>query len=418
MSRLIFYALVVLVVGACPQRANAQPQSESCAVCHLAMGVENLTKPAELYKADIHAAKGFGCVACHGGDGTIGGMESMDRKKGYIGKPTPAQVVEVCGRCHADANFMRQYNPSLRVDQVSEYSTSVHGRRLREQKDEKVATCASCHKPHSIRPANDARSTVHPTRVADTCGACHANKDYMAPYKIPTDQVEKYKKSVHWKMMTSKGDLSAPTCNDCHGNHGAAPPGVSSVVNVCGQCHAVNSELFNKSGHSKIFAQMGVPGCASCHSNHAILETGDAMLSASDKSACATCHTPTSAGAALAASMRAAIDRLRNSYEKAHTLLGNAEHAGMEVSQPLFELNEAKTALIKARAAIHGFDQAILDKEVAPGLKAAEKAHARAVKALDELQFRRKGLAISALIIFALVVGLILKIRQMERKPK
>jgi hypothetical protein len=240
----------------------------------------------------------------------------------------------------------------------------------------------------------------------------------MAPYKIPTDQVEKYKKSVHWKMMTSKGDLSAPTCNDCHGNHGAAPPGVSSVVNVCGQCHPVNSELFNKSPHNKIFVQMGVPGCAGCHSNHAILETSDAMLDSGDKSACATCHSPTSSGAMLAASMLTSIDRLRNGYEKAHTVLINAEHAGMEVSQPLFELNEAKTTLIKARAAIHGFDQALLDKEVEPGLKVIEKTRARGVKALDELQFRRKGLAISALIIFALVVGLILKIRQMERKPK
>jgi hypothetical protein len=418
MRRLIFRALLLLVVWVCSQSANAQPQSETCAVCHLAMGVEKLTKPAELYKADIHAAKGFGCVACHGGDGTIGGMESMDRKKGYIGKPTHTQVIEVCGRCHSDANFMRRYNPSLRVDQVSEYYTSVHGRRLREQKDEKVATCSSCHKPHSIRPASDARSTVYPTRVAETCGACHANKEHMAQYKIPTDQVEKYKKSVHWKMMTSKGDLSAPTCNDCHGNHGAAPPGVSSVVNVCGQCHPVNAELFNKSPHSKIFVQMGIPGCASCHSNHQIVETSDAMLSTGDKSACATCHSPTSSGATLAASMLVSIDRLKNDYEKAHTLLGNAEDAGMEVSQPLFELNDAKTALIKARAAIHGFDQALLDKEVAPGLKVAEKAHARGVRALDELQFRRKGLAISALIIFALVVGLILKIRQMERRRK
>jgi hypothetical protein len=418
MSRLIFSALVILVVWIYPRGADGQPQSETCAVCHLAMGVENLTKPAELYKADIHAAKGFGCVACHGGDGTIGGLESMDRKKGYIGKPTRAQVIEVCGRCHSDANFMRQYNPSLRVDQVSEYYTSVHGRRLREQKDEKVATCASCHKPHSIRPANDARSSVHPARVAETCGSCHANKEYMAPYKIPTDQVEKYKKSVHWKMMASKGDLSAPTCNDCHGNHGAAPPGVSSVVNVCGQCHPVNSELFNKSPHSKIFVQMGVPGCATCHSNHEIVETSDAMLSGGDKSACVTCHPPSSSGATLAASMLSAIDRLKNSYEKAQLTLRNAEHAGMEVSQPLFELSEAKTGLIKARAAIHGFDQALLDKEVEPGLKVSQKAHARGVKALDELQFRRKGLAISALIIFALVVGLILKIRQMERKPK
>jgi nitrate/TMAO reductase-like tetraheme cytochrome c subunit len=418
MPRLVFILLLIVGVWTQPRGADGQPQSESCAVCHLAMGVENLTKPAELYKADIHAAKGFGCVACHGGDGTIGGMEAMDRKKGYIGKPTPVQVVEVCGRCHSDANFMRQYNPSLRVDQVAEYSTSVHGRRLREQKDEKVATCASCHKPHSIRPANDARSTVYPTRVADTCGACHANKEYMAPYKIPTDQLEKYKKSVHWKMMTTKGDLSAPTCNDCHGNHGAAPPGVSSVVNVCGQCHAVNSELFNKSVHSKIFVQMGIPGCATCHSNHEISETSDAMLSSGDKGVCATCHTPTSAGATLAVGMLASIDRLKSGYENAHALLSKAEHDGMEVSQPLFELNEAKTALIKARAAIHGFDKTILDKEVDPGLKVVEKTQARGVKALEELQFRRKGLAVSALIIFALVVGLILKIRQMERKAK
>ena len=116
--------------------------------------------------------------------------------------------------------------------------------------------------------------------------------------------------------------------------------------------------------------------------------------------------------------MLQSIERLKTGYERSLTVLKNAEHAGMEVSQPLFELNEAKTALIKARAAIHGFDQAILNKEVEPGLKSGEKAYARGLKALDELQYRRKGLAISALIILALVVGLILKIRRMERKPK
>ena len=420
MHKSLFFLAILLVVllSGATAHLTAQTKDDSCATCHLALGIEKLTKPAELYKADIHAAKGFGCAACHGGDASVMGLEGMDRKKGYIGKPAGQQVVEVCGKCHADGAFMRQYNPSLRVDQVAEYYTSVHGKRLKELKDPKVATCASCHKPHSIRPANDARSSVHPLHVAETCGSCHANKDYMASYKIPTDQFEQYKKSVHWKMISTKGDLSAPTCNDCHGNHGASPPGVSSVVNVCGQCHVVNSELFNKSGHSKIFAQMGIPGCASCHSNHAIQDAGDAMLGAGDKSACATCHPPTSSGATLAASMLASIERLKNDYERTNTLLATAEHAGMEVSQPLFELNDAKTALIKARAAIHGFDQAILDKEVAPGLKVAEKAHSRAVRALEELQFRRKGLAISALIIFALVVGLILKIRQMERRRK
>ena len=420
MQKSVFILTIVLAVLLSRASVNlaAQTQDDSCATCHLALGIANLTKPAEDFKSDIHAAKGFGCASCHGGDPSVMGLEGMDRKKGYIGKPAGGQVVDMCGKCHADATFMRRYNPSLRVDQVAEYYTSVHGKRLKELKDPKVATCASCHKPHSIRPANDPRSSVHPLHVAETCGSCHGKKDYMASYKIPTDQVEKYKQSVHWKMISSKGDFSAPTCNDCHGNHGASPPGVSSVVNVCGQCHAVNAELFNKSGHSKIFAQMGIPGCASCHSNHAILEANDAMLGAGDKSACATCHPPTSSGAILAGNMLASIERLKNGYDKANALLLTAEHAGMEVSQPLFELNDAKTALIKSRAAIHGFDQAILDKEVALGLKVAEKAHSRALRALDELQFRRKGLVISALIIFALVVGLILKIRQMERKRK
>ncbi|HSF59362.1 MAG TPA: cytochrome c3 family protein, partial [Candidatus Binatia bacterium] len=408
-----FFVVLTLATGI----AMAQPQEESCAVCHGALGVEHLTKPVELYKADIHAAKGFGCVACHGGDATIMSLESMDPKKGYIGKPTPVQVVEICGRCHSDARFMRQYNPSLRVDQVTEYNTSVHGRRLKELKDSKVATCASCHTPHSIRPPSDTRSSVYPLRVADTCGSCHANAEYMAPYKIPTDQVEKYKKSVHWKLMTGKGDLSAPTCNDCHGNHGAAPPGISWVGNVCGQCHPVNTELFNKSRHGQLFVQMGIPGCATCHSNHEILETSDAMLGVGDQAICASCHTQQDTGGKTALAMRETIERLRGEYEAAHATLANAENAGMEVSQPLFELNGAKTALVKARAAIHGFNLDGVKAEVQTGLEIAEKARAQGIKVLDELQFRRKGLAVSVLIILALVVGLVLKIRQMERKP-
>ena len=415
-SRDLFW-LGLLVILFLPAVVIAQQQADSCSTCHLAIGVDRLTKPVQQFKDDIHAAKGFGCVSCHGGDATSPGMEAMDRAKGYIGKPTPTQVIEVCGRCHSDARFMRQYNPSLRIDQVAEYYTSVHGRRLKELKDPKVATCASCHIPHSIRPPSDSRSSVYPARVADTCGSCHANAEYMAPYKIPTDQLAKYKKSVHWKMMTSKGDLSAPTCNDCHGNHGAAPPGISWVGNVCGQCHPVNAELFNKSRHGQLFVQMGIPGCATCHSNHEILETSDAMLGVGDKAICGNCHTPQDTGGKTAVAMREIIERLRTDYETAHAVLAKSENAGMEVSQALFELNGAKTALVKARAAIHGFNLDGVNAEVKPGLEISDKARARGVRALDELQFRRKGLAVSVLILLALIVGLVLKIRQMERKP-
>jgi hypothetical protein len=417
LNKTIFLAITVIAAITAPGAVSlVQAQDDTCSTCHLALGVENLTKPAENYKTDIHAAKGFGCVACHGGDATKMGPEAMDKTKGYIGKPKPAQVIEVCGRCHSDSRFMRQYNPSLRVDQVSEYYTSVHGRRLKEQNDEKVATCASCHKPHSIRPPSDARSSVHPLRVADTCGGCHANAEYMAQYKIPTDQVTKYKKSVHYQLMTAKGDLSAPTCNDCHGNHGAAPPGISWVGNVCGQCHPVNTELFGKSRHAQVFVQMGTPGCATCHSNHEILPTSDAMLGIGGNAICSTCHTANDNGGKTALGMRESVDKLRTDYEGAHAILANAEDAGMEVSQPLFELNEAKTALIKARASIHGFNLDAVKAQVKPGIEISEKARTRGLRALDELQFRRKGLAVSVLIIVALIVGLVLKIRRLEGK--
>jgi len=417
LNRIMLIAFLVAAAMAAPvAAAAAQAQEDTCATCHLALGIEKLTKPAENYKADIHAAKGFGCVACHGGDATKMGLEAMDKAKGYIGKPSPAQIIEVCGRCHSDARFMRQYNPSLRVDQVAEYYTSVHGRRLKEQNDPKVATCASCHKPHSIRPPTDARSSVYPLHVADTCGGCHANAEYMAQYKIPTDQVANYKKSVHYQLMTKKGDLSAPTCNDCHGNHGAAPPGISWVGNVCGQCHPINAELFSKSRHAQVFVQMGTPGCATCHSNHEILPTTDAMLGIGGNAICGTCHTPQDTGGKTAAAMRQSVDKLRTEYEAAHTILTNAEHAGMEVSQPLFELNEAKTALIKARASIHGFNLDAVQAQVKPGLEISDKMHSRGIKALQELQFRRKGLAVSVLIIVALIVGLVLKIRRLETR--
>ncbi len=415
--RLAVLCLVYIVVPVLPASVEAQHPGESCAVCHLGIGDERLKKPAEDYKIDVHSAKGFGCVSCHGGDGALPGLESMDPAKGYIGKPSPAQVIEVCGRCHSDARFMRQYNPNLRVDQVAEYYTSIHGRRLREQKDQKVATCVNCHTAHAIRPPNDARSSVHPLRVVDTCGSCHANAEYMAPYKIPTDQVEKYKKSVHWNLMSNKNDLSAPTCNDCHGNHGAAPPGISWVGNVCGQCHPVNSELFNKSRHSQVFVQLGIPGCASCHSNHEIVATSDAMLGIGEKTVCSGCHSAEDPGGKTAIAMREAIDALRGGYDNAHAMLTRAEHAGMEVSQPLFDLNEAKTALIKARAAIHAFNLDGVKKETEPGLNVSQKAHALGLKVLDELQFRRKGLVVSVLVIVALIVGLVLKIREIEKKP-
>jgi predicted CXXCH cytochrome family protein len=178
----------------------------------------------------------------------------------------------------------------------------------------------------------------------------------------------------------------------------------------------VNAELFNKSQHAKIFVQMGTPGCVTCHSNHDIKPTNDGMLGVGANTICSTCHTANDTGGKTAMAMRESIDTLRTDYDTAHTILINAEHDGMEVSQIFFDLDGAKSALIKARASIHGFNLAGVKAQVQPGLEIAQKARIRGLRALDELRFRREGLVISVLIILALIVGLVMKIRRLEQK--
>ncbi|MEK7362537.1 MAG: hypothetical protein AAB016_01060, partial [candidate division NC10 bacterium] len=89
MRELVALAWLALVgIAALPAPAAAQQQRpESCAACHLETGDERLANPVKQFGEDIHSAKGFGCVACHGGDAREAGMEAMDPAKGYIGKP-------------------------------------------------------------------------------------------------------------------------------------------------------------------------------------------------------------------------------------------------------------------------------------------------------------------------------------------
>jgi hypothetical protein len=302
------------------------------------------------------------------------------------------------------------------VDQVAEYLTSVHGQRLVQLGDTLVATCANCHPAHNVRPPSDPQSSVHPQNVAELCGSCHGNAAYMAEYDIPTDQLERYQLSVHRRQLVEAGDLSAPTCNDCHGNHGAAPPGLSWVGNVCGQCHATMGELFRESQHAELFAMLGVPGCATCHGNHEILDATTEFLGATEGTACAQCHAPEDAGGAVAQQMRALIDSLDGQLDSARQLLEQAENRGMEVSQALFELESANNARIGARAAVHGFDLAAVASEVEEGLAVTGAGIGAGERALDEWDFRRIGLAVSVVIILALIGGLLLRIRELDRR--
>jgi len=399
-------------------RAEAQklPEGNSCIECHQGIGDPRVTPPAEKFPQDIHLAKGILCQDCHGGDPTnFDPQGAMDRAKGFIGKPRHQAIPQLCGKCHSNAAYMKRFNPTIRVDQVQEYFTSVHGKKLLAG-DQKVATCISCHDVHKIRAIKDQQAWTYPVKVVETCGRCHGDAKYMQGYKIATDVVDKYKQSVHYEALIKKGDLSAPTCNVCHGNHGATPPGVDSVANVCGTCHSLTAEFFNQSPHKKAFAAMGLVPCVTCHNNHDVLKPSDTMVGTDEKAVCVNCHDPSSAGYQKAAAIRASLDELRGAVQRATAILDRAEHAGMEVSQAKFELRGATDALLKTRATVHQFDPAPITKLSEEGVQIAGKAYEKGVKAMEDLRFRHRGLWVSVGIILVAMVGLVLKIREIDRR--
>jgi hypothetical protein len=390
---------------------------DQCIACHQDMDAE-LAAPVSAMHDDAHQRRGLSCSSCHGGNPAESDMElAKDPQRGFVGRPTPAQEPAFCGSCHSDADYMRRYNPGQRVDQVAEYFSSAHGKGL-QQGNLRVATCTSCHGAHGIRPASHPYSKTHPLQVASTCGDCHSDSNYMKASSLPRDQVEKYNTSVHAKALYEKNDLSSPTCNDCHGNHGAAPPGVTSVANVCGNCHTRQADLFRSSPHSTAFESMGFAECLVCHNNHDILSSADDMLGVGESSSCLTCHSQGDEGYQAAAGMKQSIEGLEQHLHEAQALLDRAARAGMEVSSARFQLSQGRNVLINARVIVHSFSESQLEEEIADGLEIARTAHQMGLQAIQELQFRRKGLAASLLVIVLALAAVRMKIREIEQRKE
>jgi predicted CXXCH cytochrome family protein len=350
------------------------------------------------------------CTTCHNAHGIVS-------VKNPFSPVYPLNVPKTCSKCHANAAFMRNYNPSLPVDQLEKYRTSVHG--IKNAKgDVKAAECASCHGSHDILSAADAKSRVHASNLPSTCARCHSDAEYMKAYKIPTDQYAKFARSVHGVALLQKRDAAAPACNDCHGNHGATPPGVESISKVCGTCHALNADLFSSSPHKKAFDQRKLPECETCHGNHEIIAATDQLLGVTPDAVCSKCHTAKEnpKGFQAAGAMRKLIDSLELSQRTATALVEDAEQKGMEVGEAKFKLREVHQARLESRTMVHAFNEGRFREVVEKGLKTADVVAQEGRDALDEYVYRRIGLGVSTLIITILAVSLYIYIRRLERR--
>ena len=385
-------------------------QEDQCYICHL----DEDYLPEDFLLDDAHMQAGLSCSGCHGGDPTSDDEDvSMSAAAGFVGVPSRAEMSEFCGRCHSSIEFMRQFQPRIATDQVSQYYTSVHGIKLREG-DGKVAACTSCHSAHGILPASDARSSVYASNVPATCQKCHSDSDYMAGYEIATNQYEKYAKSVHGVALLENEDTGSPACNDCHGNHGATPPGVGSLSQVCGECHVNNMLYFEASSMAKPFEEHDLVACEECHGNHEVQRTFDDMVGIGDDSVCLNCHEKGDVGYAVADTIRLHLAELTTIYHATVVKQEEVQHKGMDDVEIEFLLQEAHQSLIQARTLVHTFDPQKVGLKTAEGVKKADEAMVLAEESIKDHFIRRRGLGFATLFITLLVVALILKIRQLD----
>jgi hypothetical protein len=386
-------------------------EEDQCYVCH--RNEDYL--PEHFNDDDVHIQPEVSCAGCHGGDASTDDEEvAMSEDAGFIGVPSKDEIPGFCGRCHSDIGYMRRFQPRIAVDQVLQYYTSLHGQRLKDG-DDKVADCTSCHSSHAILPASDARSRVYALNVPETCNGCHGDAEYMAGYDIPTDQFAKYAESVHGEALLEREDTGAPACNDCHGNHGALPPDVASVTQVCGQCHVSNMQYFEASAVAEAFAKKGLVACEECHGNHRVLKTSDEMVGVGPKSTCMGCHDDGDDGYAAAQMIHTHITTLATLYDVASEKQEEVQRKGMDDVEIGYLLQEAHQSLIQARTLVHTFDPEKVGPKTDEGVEKVEAALTMADESIKDFYFRRRGFGLATLFITLLAVALALKIRQMER---
>jgi predicted CXXCH cytochrome family protein len=431
---------VLLSLGLRPQKMELLLQN-NCVLCHSDSANQSgdtlftvapaTTAPASHMNLkevveDVHFRRGVSCAACHGGDPTsdlghdhVKEWPEKDRQKNR------AWVVQFCARCHSDPAKMHEFNPSLPTDQLAKFKDSPHGRTLLEKHDDRAPSCVSCHGVHGIRPAKDPQSKVYAQRVPETCGACHADPKIIAGFTradgspLPTTQLAEYRTSVHGHALLVRGDLGAPACNTCHGNHAASPPGVAQVSRSCSLCHSANASLFDGSKHKHAFDQHNWPECGQCHGNHAIVKTNDSMLATGPGQLCGDCHREYGKDnpecIKTADYFHDTITQMDQARARFIAVSEKLAAKGLDVEPVNNELTELGDALKKSRTYMHSFSRNTFHQVALPGEEAAKRTDALVSKAYEEYKYRQLGLAASIAVIGLLILAIYLKLRQLEK---
>ncbi|MBZ0170415.1 MAG: cytochrome b/b6 domain-containing protein [Kofleriaceae bacterium] len=246
------------------------PQPVRCNTCH--------RKSHEQILESAHAKLGgsgpsANCVACHGSH--------------RIRKITAAVDV-ICAACHGS--------------QAKQMAVGIHA-EVRGEPARSLPTCVTCHAAHTVRSRRDPASSTHRSQIHEICARCHADPKVIAKERIARPRVVAlFEQSIHGQAILQKGNLAAATCTDCHGAHeirrGADPAsGIfkGNVAATCSRCHANEAAQFQDSVHGGAVSRgiSAAPTCTDCHGEHGITGTrapGSRVAPLTISKTCAACH--------------------------------------------------------------------------------------------------------------------------------
>jgi hypothetical protein len=267
--------------------STASGGDDNCLICHIKTDLfrtEPTGRKVSLFVDTTglrHSAHGGrACVDCH--DDVI----QIPHK--------PAATVN-CRRCHYAGNKVGAPEGTL----YDQYAHSVHGRALIDGKHD-APTCQDCHGTHTIMWHDSIGSMVSRQNQPRTCGKCHI------------DIYATYRESVHGHAV-SDGNLDAPDCSGCHGEHnieGPASPdsrvSAEHVSHTCGECHGPmgvvakygiktdRTTTFEESFHgiAHKMENRTVANCASCHDFHDVRKPNDPKSTVHPQNIVRTCGKP------------------------------------------------------------------------------------------------------------------------------
>lgn len=284
---------------------HAERTVEMCRMCHQpAASSEEVAAPSIPHEIEGHED----CTACHQ-PGPSESEAAVQPTPTMIPPPTPIAYPELqaesdaCVDCHEALG-----GTSEQI--VSDWRMSYHA--------ERNVICADCHggDPNaetaiaSMSPDAGYIGIPDRTAIPELCGSCHSDVSLMRQYDLPTDQLAKYRESIHGQRL-AEGDVKVATCFDCHDGHATHETNDPrshvyrlNVPALCAGCHADEEymaeydiptnqyALYETSVHGIALLEeqdTRSPSCATCHGTHGAAPPGFTEVA----NVCGNCHDAT-----------------------------------------------------------------------------------------------------------------------------